>query len=82
MGPCIMGVARDGGGSATIKVTRGDGLQRALFFRDGTFLSIDASQAGGGFDTKATRENGLFRIRIDDERHEIPDAVVFGGRPA
>ncbi|MWD26253.1 hypothetical protein E0K89_002040 [Aquicoccus sp. SCR17] len=79
MGQCIMGVARDGDGSATVKVTRGDGLQRALFFQDGAFFSTDSSQAGGGFDTSASQEDGLFQIRIDDERYEIPDAVIFGG---
>ena len=79
MGQCVMGVARDGGGSATVVVRRGDGLERALFFRDGAFFSTDSSQAGGGFDTSATHDNGLFQIRIDDERYEIPDAVVFGG---
>jgi len=79
MGQCVIGVARDGGGSATVMVRRGDGLERALFFRTGAFVSTDASETAGGFDTSATHEDGLFRIGIDDERYEIPDAVVFGG---
>lgn len=79
MAQCVMGVARDGGGTATVIVRRRDGLERALFFRDGAFLSTDASQAGGGFDAAATHEEDMFLIRIDDERYEIVDAVVFGG---
>jgi heat shock protein HslJ len=79
MTQCTMGVARDEGGSATVVVQRGDGFQRALFFRNGTFFSTDSSEAGGGFETSATHEADLFRIRIDDERYEIPDAAVFGG---
>jgi hypothetical protein len=76
---CAFGVARDGGGSATLVVTRPDGMQRALFFEDGVFTSTDASQAGGGFDTEATREGDTTIVRIDDERYEIPDAAIYGG---
>ena len=39
MGQCNFGVARDGGGTATVSVTRPDGVRRALFFQDGKFVS-------------------------------------------
>ena len=45
---CAFGVARDDGRSATVVVTKPDGIERILFF-------------------------------ADDERYEIPDAVIFGG---
>lgn len=77
--PCAFGVARAGGGDATVIVTRPDGSTRALFFVRGEFMGADASQAGGGFDASATREADLFLIRVDAERYEVPDAVVFGG---
>ncbi len=79
MTSCGFGVARDGAGSATVVVTRPDGMTRALFFEAGEFLGTDASQAGGGFDASATREGDLTTVRIDDERYEVPDAVIFGG---
>ena len=76
---CVMGVARDVGGSATVVVTKPDGNNRILFFTDGTFVSADTSQAGGGFDSSTKREGDLTRITVDDERYEVPDAVIFGG---
>jgi hypothetical protein len=76
---CAFGVARAGGGDATLVVTRPDGSMRALFFVRGEFLGADASEAGGGFDAAATREADLFLIRVDAERYDVPDAVVFGG---
>lgn len=78
-GQCVFGVARDGNGSATVIVDTPDGIQRALFFRDGAFVSTDATQAAGGFDARASRAGDLTTVRIDDERYEIPDAVLYGG---
>lgn len=79
MTQCAFGVAREGGGTATVVVTKPDGVERALFFVDGTFLSADSSQAGGGFETSATRQADLQFISVDSERYEVPDAVIFGG---
>lgn len=76
---CGFGVARDGGGTATIVVTQPDGRTRTLFFEGGDFLSADTSQADGYPKTSATKETDLFMIRVGDERYEVPDAVVFGG---
>jgi hypothetical protein len=75
---CVFGAARDPGGNAAVVVTRPDGLNRTLFFQDGTYLSNDASQAAGGFDTESEQIDGVFRIRIDDERYDIPEALVNG----
>jgi len=78
-GPCEFGVAREGGGSATVIVTRPDGIKRALFFVEGDFLSADTSQADGYPEYSATKEADLNFIRVGAERYEIPDAVIFGG---
>ncbi len=77
--PCAFGVARESGGSATVVVTRPDGITRALFFIDGEFLSADTSQADGYPEYDATKEADLFFVRVGEERYEIPDAVIFGG---
>jgi hypothetical protein len=79
MGACAMGVARDGSGSATVVITKPDGVDRILFFTNGAFVSSDTSQAGGSFESASTRESDLSLIRVDDERYEIPDSVIFGG---
>lgn len=79
MTTCAFGVARDDGGNATVVVRKTDGIERALFFSDGKFVSADSSEAGGGFDISSTKDADLHLIRVDNERYEIPDAVILGG---
>ena len=75
---CDFGVAREGGGTAAVVVTRPDGTTRALFFTDGRFESADTSQANGYPEYGASREADLNLIRVGAERYEIPEVVVFG----
>jgi hypothetical protein len=79
MGSCEFGVARKGGGYATVVITKPDGVKRAIFFRMGVAVGADTSQADGYPEFRATKENGLHMIRVGDERYEIPDAVLLGG---
>lgn len=76
---CAFGVARAGGGYATVVIKLPDGSSRAIFFRMGKPIGADTSQADGYPDFRATRENDLHMIRIGDERYEITDAVILGG---
>ena len=75
---CEFGVARAGGGYATVVITRPDGRSRAVFFRLGRPIGADTGESDPG-DVKATREGDFSIIRIGNERYEIPDAVVLGG---
>jgi hypothetical protein len=79
MTQCEFGVARAGGGYATVVVKKPDGVTRAIFFTLGKPIGADTSQADGYPEFRATRENDLHLIRIGNERYEIPDAVVLGG---
>jgi len=79
MTECEFGVARAGGGYATVVIKKPDGRTRAIFFRMGNPIGADTSEADGYPEFRATRENDLHIIRIGDERYEIPDAVVLGG---
>lgn len=80
MTECRFGVARAGGGDATVVITKPDGAKRAIFFIRGIAMSTDSSEADpASFRFEATKESDLHLIRIGDERYEIPDAVVFGG---
>ncbi len=76
---CPFGVARAGGGYATVVVTRSDGRTRAIFFRMGRPIGTDTSEADGRGPFRATKEADLHRIEVGEERYEIPDAVVLGG---
>lgn len=79
MNQCNFGVARDGGGTATVSITRLDGLKRAVFFDKGEAIGADTSEADGYHDFSAEKESDLNFIRVGPERYEIPDAVIFGG---
>ena len=79
MTQCEYGVARAGGGYATVVIKKIDGRSRAIFFRMGRPIGADVSQSEGQLDFRVSKAGDLHRIRIGNERYEIPDAVVFGG---
>lgn len=76
---CEFGVARAGGGYATVVITRADAPSRAIFFRMGKPIGADTSEADGYPEFRATKGSDLNIIRVGEERYEIPDAVVLGG---
>ncbi len=78
MTECSFGVARGGGGDATVVVTRPDGRKRAIFFSLGSPISADTSEADPG-EFRATRTGYLSTVYIGDERYELPDAIPLGG---
>jgi len=79
MGQCAFGVARAGGGTAAVSITRPDGRKRVIFFKAGRAVAADLSQADGDMSFSATREADLHMIRAGSERYEIPEAVISGG---
>lgn len=79
MSRCDFGVARAGGGFATVVVTRPDGMKRAIFFRLGRAIGADTSQADNPGEFSARREGDVTFVSIGPERYEIPDAVIYGG---
>jgi hypothetical protein len=79
MRECPFGVARTGGGYATVVVTLPDGHNRAIFFQLGVPTGADTSEADGYHDFSAGKQSDLNRVFVGPERYEIPDAVVLGG---
>ncbi len=79
MGSCPFGVARAGGGYATVVVRRPGGRPRAIFFRMGRPVGADGSEADGYPEFSAAKEGDLHVIRVGNERYEIPEAAVLGG---
>jgi hypothetical protein len=76
---CPFGVARAGGGYATVVVTRPDGRKRALYFRMGKAIGADTSEADRTGSFSASKEADVTRIQVGNERYEVFEAVVFGG---
>lgn len=77
MGQCDFGVARAGGGDATVVVTRADGTTRTIVFTRGQPLATDAPEAD--MPLAVTRDSDLTLLGVGPERYEIPDAAIFGG---
>jgi hypothetical protein len=75
---CDFGVARAGGGYATVVITKPDGIMRQVYFMLGIPIGAGTSEADPGA-FSAARDGDLNLIRIGDERYEIPDALVLGG---
>ena len=76
---CGFGVARTGGGYATVVITKPDGVKRAVFFRMGIAVSADTSQADGYPAFSSIKQRDLYLIQVGAERYEIPEAVVLSG---
>ena len=71
-------VARSEGAAAAVVVTFPNGFAGMLTFDDGTFLRGDATMSGVGTDTDWTLSDGTYRVRVDDQRFELPEALVSG----
>jgi hypothetical protein len=79
MHQCNFGVARDGGGTATVSITRPGGLKRVVFFDKGVAIGATQAKRTVTNDLSAEKESDLNFIRVGPERYEIPVAVIFGG---
>ena len=78
LGDCEMGVARSGGGDATVVLRFPNGFARLLYFTNGAFVSANATMSGVGTDTDQRRQDERHLIRVDDQRYELPDEILFG----
>ncbi|WP_300031549.1 hypothetical protein [uncultured Roseobacter sp.] len=77
-GTCQAAVARSGGGDATVVVTFANGFARQLWFTHGAFMRASATMSGVGTDMDWELREGIYMIRVDDQRFEISQAFVLG----
>ena len=78
LGTCRADVARSGGGDATVVVTFTNGFARQLYFTHGAFMRGSATMSGVGTDTDWDLTRGVYSIRVDDQRFEIPERFILG----
>ena len=76
LGVCSAKVARDDADAAAVVVTFPNGFSRILTFEGGAFLRGNTTMSGVGTDTEWSLDDGLYRIRVDDQRFELPKALV------
>lgn len=79
MDECEVGVARAGGGFATVVFTHADGTTRAIFFANGMAVGADTAEAGNSGPFTASKSADVHYINVGEERYEIVDAVILGG---
>lgn len=78
LGKCSAAAARGVGGDATVVVTFHNGFARKLYFLHGEFVKASATMSGVGTDMDWRLENDVHHVRVDDQRFELPDRLVFG----
>ena len=77
---CPFGVARAGGGYATVWTGRPDGGSRTIYFRMGVPIGASFAEAEGGeADFQTDRRDDHWFIWVGGYVYEVPDAVVLGG---
>ncbi|MEM9583749.1 MAG: hypothetical protein AAGA08_11590 [Pseudomonadota bacterium] len=77
LGTCRAEVAR-AGGAAVVTVSFANGFSRKLSFAERAFLRGNATMSGVGTDTDWSRKDGIFTVRVDDQRFVIDEVLVFG----
>ncbi len=77
MGTCLASASRSGGGDATVVVTFPNGFARNLYFVHGEFVRASATMSGVGTDMDWRLKNKRYFIRVDDQRYELPNTLVF-----
>jgi len=76
LGECTVRVTFEEGGVTTVIARFANGFSRSLRFERGEFVRADATMSGSGTDTDWQLERGLHRIRVDDQRYEVPVDLV------
>lgn len=75
---CRASIARSGGGDATIIVTFPNNFSRELYFTHGAFMRANSTMSGVGRDTDWELADGIYFIRVDDQRFEVEADFVLG----
>lgn len=76
-GICRAQVARSPDHAAVV-VTFPNGFARVLTFEGGAFLRGNPTMSGVGTDVEWRLTEGAYLIRVDDQRFNVPEALVRG----
>lgn len=68
--------------AAVVVVTFPSSFKRMLTFTDGRFVRGNATMSGVGTDAEWRLVEGIYHIRVDDQRFEIPQHMVQGDMAA
>jgi hypothetical protein len=79
MRQCDFGVKREGNGSGWITVFWPDGGNRVIYFENNRPTRYDESEADGGAEMSFKEDNGIFAVKIGEQRFELFEAIMAGG---
>ncbi|MGP6088850.1 hypothetical protein [Antarctobacter jejuensis] len=74
---CTAKVARADGAAVAV-VSFANGFSRMLMFEDGEFRRGNATMSGVGTDFDWRLSKGIYHVRVDDQRFELPEVLIFG----
>jgi hypothetical protein len=78
MDTCAAAVARVGDIAAAVVVTFPNGFARTLLFEEEVFVRGNPTMSGVGTDTDWHLSDSMYFVRVDDQRFQLPEALVFG----
>jgi len=78
LGQCSYRIDRNDKGKTTVTVVFANGFKRRLFFRNGAFVKASTTMSGTGSDTDWSLKDGTHKIRVDDQRYEVPETLTAG----
>lgn len=73
---CSISVRHGEEGETTVTATFPNGFKRMLSFSEGRFVRGNPTMSGVGTDTEWALVDGTHLIRVDDQKFEIPDALL------
>ncbi|PJJ85345.1 hypothetical protein CLV77_2213 [Brevirhabdus pacifica] len=76
-GTCNAAVARFAD-AAVAKVTFANGFSRLLIFSDRKFMRGNSTMSGVGTDVEWQLSEEIYYVRVDDQRFELPEGLIFG----
>jgi hypothetical protein len=76
-GTCNAAIARFAD-TAVAKVTFANGFSRMLIFSDREFVRGNSTMSGVGTDVEWHLAEGVYYVRVDDQRYELSEALIFG----
>ena len=77
LAPCKASIEHKDGSTLVI-IRFPNGFSRLLFFKDAAFQRGNTTMSGTGTDTDWSLSDGIYRIRVDDQQYEVPEALISG----
>jgi hypothetical protein len=76
LGQCSYQIKSDEIGTTTVTVIFASGFKRRLFFSEGKFVKASVTMSGVGTDVDWSLKDAIHKIRVEDQRYEVPESLI------